>query len=198
LRAQARRVSLTFITGPVRSGKSRLAERLAIDAGGEVLYVATARADANDPEWVARIAHHAARRPRDWRVIETAGAHSLELAELFATAATARTLLVDSLGTWLADRMSTRFEHGGESEATDEDALEAEIGEVVTAALATSARAIVVGEEVGWGLVPPYRSGRVFRDVLGRAQQRLATRAEAAFLVVSGRAIDLSLGRIIE
>jgi len=198
LRAQARRVSLTFVTGPVRSGKSRFAERLALDAGGEVLYVATARADANDPEWVARIAHHAARRPRDWRVIETARAHPLELAELFATAGTAQTLLVDSLGTWLADRMSTRFEHGGEREANDEDALDAEIGRVVTAALATTARAIVVGEEVGWGLVPPYRSGRVFRDVLGRAQQRLATRGEDAFLVVSGRAIDLSLGRIIE
>jgi len=94
--------------------------------------------------------------------------------------------------------MSTRFEHGGEREANDEDALDAEIGGVVTAALATTACAIVVGEEVGWGLVPPYRSGRVFRDVLGRAQQRLATRGEDAFLVVSGRAIDLSLGRIIE
>ncbi len=198
MRAQARRVSLIFVTGPVRSGKSRFAERLAIEAGGEVLYVATARADANDLEWAARIAHHATRRPRDWRVVETASPHDVDLAGLFAMATERQTLLVDSLGTWLADRMSTRFERGGEVEATDEDALEAEIGEVVTAALATKARAIIVGEEVGWGLVPPYRSGRIFRDVLGRAHQRLATRAAAAFLVVAGRAIDLSIGIVVE
>ncbi len=198
MRAQARRVSLIFVTGPVRSGKSRFAERLAIDAGGDVLYVATARADPNDAEWSARIAHHAARRPRDWRIIETAASPSIELAELFGTATTTQTLVVDSLGTWLADRMSTRFERGSEREATDEDALDAEIDAVVAAALATRARAIVVGEEVGWGLVPPYRSGRVFRDVLGRAQQRLATRADAAYLVVAGRALDLSVGRIVE
>ena len=191
-------MSLIFVTGPVRSGKSRFAERLAIEAGGEVLYVATARADANDLEWAARIAHHATRRPRDWRVVETASPHDVDLAGLFAMATERQTLLVDSLGTWLADRMSTRFERGGEVEATDEDALEAEIGEVVTAALATKARAIIVGEEVGWGLVPPYRSGRIFRDVLGRAHQRLATRAAAAFLVVAGRAIDLSIGIVVE
>ena len=191
-------MSLIFVTGPVRSGKSRFAERLAIEAGGEVLYVATARADTNDSEWAARIAHHATRRPRDWRVVETASPHDVDLAGLFAVATERQTLLVDSLGTWLADRMSTRFERGGEVEATDEDALEAEIGEVVTAALATKARAIVVGEEVGWGLVPPYRSGRIFRDVLGRAHQRLASRAAAAFLVVAGRAIDLSIGIVVE
>ena len=198
LRAQARGVSLIFVTGPVRSGKSRFAERLASDAGGDVIYVATARADAHDPEWAARIAQHVARRPRNWRVIETAASPAVDVAELFAAATATQTFLVDSLGTWLADRMSTRFENGGESEATDEIALDAEIGDVVEAALATTARAIVVGEEVGWGLVPPYRSGRVFRDVLGRAQQRLATHAESAYLVVAGRALDLSIGRIVE
>ena len=55
------------------------------------------------------------------------------------------------------------------------------------------AHAIVVGEETGWGVVPEYASGRVFRDVLGRVQQTLAARADRAYLVVSGFAIDLAV-----
>jgi adenosylcobinamide kinase/adenosylcobinamide-phosphate guanylyltransferase len=100
-------------------------------------------------------------------------------------------LLVDSLGTWLAERISHRLESGGEAAALDADALEAEISEAVDALAATHGHAIVVGDEAGWGLVPPYKSGRIFRDVLGRAQQRLAARSVAAYLVVAGFAVDL-------
>lgn len=180
-----------FITGPVRSGKSRFAERLARERGGEVLYVATARVDRTDPEWEARLAHHASRRPSAWRVIETAAPGAQELAALASEAAEAQTLLVDSLGTWLADRMSRRLDAGGEEAALDAAGLEAEITDVVDALAETRAHAIVVGEEAGWGLVPPFPSGRVFRDVLGRAQQRLAARSERAYLVVAGFAVEL-------
>jgi adenosylcobinamide kinase/adenosylcobinamide-phosphate guanylyltransferase len=105
----------------------------------------------------------------------------------------AQTLLVDSLGTWLADRMSLRLEAGGEAAALDAAGLEAEITVLVDALAGARAHAIVVGEEAGWGLVPPFPSGRVFRDVLGRAQQRLAARSERAYLVVAGFALDLRL-----
>jgi adenosylcobinamide kinase/adenosylcobinamide-phosphate guanylyltransferase len=172
---------LAFVTGPVRSGKSRFAERIALSTGFSVTYVATARPDDDDPEWRERVEQHAARRPVSWRVVETArfGAPSLEA--LLSLAGEHETLIVDSLGTWLADRMSARLQGRGQAEG---DALLAAIA-------ATHARVIVVGEEVGWGIVPEFPSGRVFRDVAGRLQARLATQAERSYLVVSGFALDL-------
>jgi adenosylcobinamide kinase/adenosylcobinamide-phosphate guanylyltransferase len=191
-------VPLTFVTGPVRSGKSRFAERLAMENGGDVTYVATARTDPTDAEWVARIAHHVARRPASWRTIETGLLGAPSLAELAGDGRANAVLLVDSLGTWLAAEMSARFEVGGEPAALDIDALETACTMTADALAASAAHAIVVGDEAGWGLVPPYPSGRVFRDVLGRMQQRLAARAERAYLVVAGYAIDLrAAGRLV-
>jgi adenosylcobinamide kinase/adenosylcobinamide-phosphate guanylyltransferase len=189
---------LTFVTGPVRSGKSRFAERLAVQSGGDVAYVATARTDPSDAEWVARIAHHVARRPASWRTIETALLGAPSLAAIAGDGRAGAVLLVDSLGTWLAAEMSARFEVGGEPAALDVDALEAQCTRTADALAASAAHAIVVGDEAGWGLVPPYPSGRIFRDVLGRMQQRLAARADRAYLVVAGYAIDLrAAGRLV-
>jgi adenosylcobinamide kinase/adenosylcobinamide-phosphate guanylyltransferase len=174
----------------VRSGKSRFAERLACERGGEVVFVATARPDPGDAEWTERIARHVARRSAEWKLIETALDGAPALDELARTAAPAQTLIVDSLGTWLAARMGPGF---------DSVALEQETNAVASALLATRACAIVVGEEVGWGIVPDYPSGRVFRDVLGRAQQRLAAGSVSAHLVVAGFALDLKrAGRQID
>ena len=182
---------VTFVTGPVRSGKSRFAERLARESERDVVYVATARPYPEDPEWVARIAHHAARRPAVWRVVETAAPGAPSLAAVAAAAQASTTLLVDSLGTWLADAMSRRLDAAGEDAALDAIALETALDGAVRALLASAAHAIVVGDEAGWGLVPAYASGRVFRDVLGRGQQTLAAEAARAYLVVAGFAIDL-------
>ncbi|GAC1310394.1 MAG: bifunctional adenosylcobinamide kinase/adenosylcobinamide-phosphate guanylyltransferase [Vulcanimicrobiaceae bacterium] len=156
-----------------------------------MLYVATARLRDDDPEWMARIARHAARRPAAWRVVETGRPDAPALGALIRDAPPTQTVLVESLGTWLADRMSARFESEGEAASLEAGALDAEASDVVAALLACRARAIVVGEEVGWSLVPPYPAGRVFGDVLGRAQQRLAAGSDAAFLVVTGFALDL-------
>jgi adenosylcobinamide kinase/adenosylcobinamide-phosphate guanylyltransferase len=183
-------VPLVLITGPVRSGKSRFAERLARERGGEVVFVATARPDPGDAEWTERIARHAGRRPAEWKLVETARDGAPALDELARRAMPAQTLIVDSLGTWIAARMGPGF---------DSVAIEAQTSVVTSALLATRAYAIVVGEEVGWGIVPDYPAGRVFRDVLGRAQQRLATGSVAAYLVVAGFALDLKqAGRPID
>jgi adenosylcobinamide kinase/adenosylcobinamide-phosphate guanylyltransferase len=181
---------LTFITGPVRSGKSDFAEELARRVKLPVTYVATARADAGDPEWVRRIALHAARRPPAWSVLETAAPHGCDFREALAGANASSVMLVDSLGTWLADRMSAQLERvpGG---ALDADLLEEEACALVCALAACPARTIVVGEETGWGIVPEHASGRLFRDVLGRLNRRLAQEAESAYLVVSGFALPL-------
>jgi adenosylcobinamide kinase/adenosylcobinamide-phosphate guanylyltransferase len=183
-------MSLTFVTGPVRSGKSRFAERLAVETRLPVIYVATAAVDPDDAEWVARLAHHAARRPVSWGIIETAAPAGRDLAEVLRHAQAESVLLVDSLGTWLADHMGRRAALGGDG-AQDAAALEAQ-GEALCAALAASAASVVlVSEEVGWSVVPDHPSGRLFRDGLGRLNQRLARQAERAYIVVSGFALDL-------
>jgi len=177
---------LTFITGPVRSGKSRFAERLAEQTGLPVTYIATARPYPDDLEWAARLARHAARRPRTWNVIETA-ASPVPLVDILGEMEPASCAVVDSLGTWIADRM-------GDSGAFDARALEKECDWLADALCSAAARLVVVSEEVGWGIVPAHPSARVFRDLLGRMHQRLAREASEAYLVVSGFALSLRIG----
>ncbi len=181
-------VSLTLVTGPSRSGKSSFAEALVARGDLPVVYVATARAYPEDSEWVERLARHIARRPATWRLIETAAPNAVGLAEVVRSADASCALLVDSLGGWLADRMSVEFERAGELDAV---ALEAECDELLEACVASRARIVAVGEETGWGIVPEHRSARVFRDALGRLSRRLAREAEEAYLVVSGFAVPL-------
>jgi adenosylcobinamide kinase/adenosylcobinamide-phosphate guanylyltransferase len=186
-------VPLTLVTGPVRSGKSLFAEQLALAAGVPVTYVATARVDAGDAEWEARLAHHAARRPPGWTVIETAVLEDDALARIAGEAPAAQALLIDSLGTWLDAAIARRLLAARQPETFALDAADLELAcERLSDALARSAgHTIVVGEEVGWGIVPAFPSGRTFRDVLGRLQQRVARAADAVFLVVAGYALDL-------
>jgi nicotinate-nucleotide--dimethylbenzimidazole phosphoribosyltransferase len=180
-----------LVTGPVRSGKSRFAQVLAQRTGHPVTYVATASRSADDPEWDARLERHRASRPAAWTLVETAGQRSCALTALLGEAPAGRTLLVDSLGTWLADRIA-----GVEPAVRDdalrlEAALEADSAALASALTACAAVTIVVGEETGWGIVPAFASARIFRDVLGRLQQALAARATHLYLTVSGFAIDL-------
>src|SRR6185437_15141687 len=94
---------LIFVTGPVRSGKSQCAQRLAHTFGKPVTYIATARHDENDAEWVRRIERHRRDRPLAWRTIETADQPIEKLEEILHDASSDDVLLIDSVGTWLAD-----------------------------------------------------------------------------------------------
>jgi len=166
-----------LVTGPARSGKSEWAERLAAASGRPVIYVATAREDPNDPDWMARIAAHRRRRPADW---ETRCA-PIDLSETLAEADDAdRCLLVDSLGTWVANCL-------------DVDALgwRALVDNLLERLEAMSADCILVAEETAWGVIPAYPIGRQFRDRLGGLIRRLGPCCEAVYLVTGGHALDL-------
>lgn len=179
-----------LVTGGVRSGKSRHAEGLL--AGREdVTYVAPGPV-LDDADWAARVAAHRARRPAAWRTLETG-----DLAGALAGAghgpghgAGHGAVLVDCLGTWL-----TRLLDDAEAWEEPSEALHALVGarlDEAAAALAGAAGDVVlVTNEVGLGVVPAHRSGRVFRDLLGLANQRLAAECEAVHLVVAGRVLML-------
>lgn len=185
---------LALVTGPVRSGKSRFALRLAAETGKRPLFVATLALDPADPEMADRISRHRAERA-GMACVEV-DEPRLGLAAIVQAGEPGEVLVVDSLGTWIGGLLTAN----GCAVPADLAGLAARIEERVDAVLealaACRSDAIVVAEETGWGVVPPAPLGRVFRDVLGRATARLARRAVPAYLVAAGYAIDLrAVGR---
>ncbi len=184
---------LTLVLGGARSGKSRHAERLAAASGREVIYVATAA--ATDEEMAERIARHRAARPPDWRTIEAALDLDLRLP---AEAPDGVCVLIDCLSIWLGNELLRRLEGTGADDTIAPSlaaAVEREQDERLDRLLGRVARragpTIAVSNEVGSGLVPPYPLGRLYRDLLGRANQTVAAAAGAVHLVVAGIAVDL-------
>ncbi|MGZ3502942.1 MAG: bifunctional adenosylcobinamide kinase/adenosylcobinamide-phosphate guanylyltransferase [Vulcanimicrobiaceae bacterium] len=182
---------LTFVTGPVRSGKSRFAARLAREPGLPVTYIATAPRDPTDREWTARLEHHERTRPPEWSVVETAELRNAELLALFTDAREDRVLLVDSLGGWLAARIGAHADAIANDYARVEAQLDEEAAQLTRTLARSPAQIVVVSEQTGWGIVPLNASARLFRDVLGRMEQRIARCSKRAYLVVAGFAIDL-------
>jgi adenosylcobinamide kinase/adenosylcobinamide-phosphate guanylyltransferase len=175
---------LTLILGGARSGKSAQAERLASERGSRVVYVATA--EAGDDEMRARIAAHRAGRPPGWRTIEAAQRVGPAILE---DGPGAEVVLIDCI-TLLASNVIVPLPEPVSSAAA-EGALNEEIDGLLGAYSAGQATWIVISNEVGSGLVPPYPLGRVYRDALGRANQRLAAAADEVLLMVAGLPMKL-------
>jgi adenosylcobinamide kinase/adenosylcobinamide-phosphate guanylyltransferase len=167
-----------LVTGPARSGKSEWAEILAMQSGKAVVYIATATQNSADAEWNQRIAQHQKRRLEDWVTLEV----PIELSATLADAQPNICLLVDSLGTWVANLLS------------QEDAIwENTVTELLETVDLVAADMIFVAEETGWGVVPAYPVGRNFRDRLGSLIRQLGTVCEAVYLVTGGHVLNLSV-----
>ena len=178
---------LTLLLGGARSGKSTLAEKLAAQRGKNVLYVATAI--PFDDEMKLRIQNHQKQRPDTWKTIES----PTQIADAIqGEIQTVDIVLLDCM-TLLANNLFMAFsddpDHPDESQYTQ--ALHHEIGGILDAIAAFSAEWIIVSNEVGLGLVPSYPLGRVYRDLLGWANQRLAAQADEIYLMVAGMAVPL-------
>ena len=170
---------LTLILGGARSGKSTYAEKIAADNGGDsVLYVATAQ--AFDEEMQVRIEKHRAERPTSWRTVESpTGAGDA----ILAAAGDEQVILVDCL-TVLVSNMLLKFEDPFADAVTA--SVQDEVDKLLNCAEKLEANIIIVSNEVGLGLVPPYPLGRAYRDLLGKANQRLAARADKVLFMVAG------------
>ena len=172
-----------LVTGGVRSGKSTHAEALIGDRAA--CYVAagpTPDAEA-DPDWTARVSAHRARRPAIWTTEETQ-----DLAAVLR--ATDRPVLIDCLGTWLTAVIDSEEGWEWDSGAVL-DLVLARTDEVVAAVRECAHDLVVVTNEVGLGVVPEHRSGRLFRDLLGTVNQRIAAACDEVHLVVAGRVLKL-------
>jgi len=170
---------LTLILGGARSGKSRYAEAAAPRLGRRVLYVATAQ--PGDDEMAARIAAHQAARPKSWTTIE---ADTLVGRAILQSNAEPDVVLLDCM-TLLASNVVARQSEPVE-ESTAVAALNSEIDGLLAAYRAGPAHWLIISNEVGLGVVPAYPLGRVYRDALGRSNQRLAAEADDVLFMVAG------------
>jgi adenosylcobinamide kinase / adenosylcobinamide-phosphate guanylyltransferase len=170
--------NLILILGGARSGKSSYAEKLAAELGNRVVYIATA--EAKDEEMKARIQTHQSNRPASWYTLE---APYNVASALSGMADRPDALLLDCM-TLLVSNILLSMESS--SLTTIEAAVQAEIEALLATQKGLAVPLIVVSNEVGLGLVPPYPLGRAYRDLLGRANQHLAALAQRVIFMVAG------------
>jgi adenosyl cobinamide kinase/adenosyl cobinamide phosphate guanylyltransferase len=162
-------VTTTLVLGGARSGKSAVAERLATRLPEPLAYLATAVVDPTDEDFSRRVAQHRARRPPAWQTVEVGAGL------LWALSRTEGSVMVDSLGTWLA---------ASDDFVVDTDGLCAVLRH-------RGGDTVIVSEEVGLGVHPETEIGRRFRDALGLVNQAVAEAADEVLLVVAGRILPL-------
>ena len=173
---------LTFILGGARSGKSVHAEQLVHDSALPVTYIATARL-ADDAEFSARIAHHRARRPAHWQLLEA----GVDLAGAVTQSdAPGHCMLIDCLTLWLANLLCP-----AEGEALSPDQYHARVIALEAALANPKGKIIVVSNEIGLGVVPLGAATRLYVDELGRLNQRIAALSSTATMMVAGLPLAL-------
>lgn len=162
---------IIFVLGGASSGKSEAALQLA-GAQGPRAFVATGQ--GLDDEMAARIARHQATRSGDWKTVE----EPLEVeAWLAKQGSQYRTILFDCVTLWLSNLVGTGL---------NESVVLARVGTLLQTMRTAAARAVIVSNELGLGLVPPEQSSRAFRDLAGRVNQQIAAEADEVHLVFSG------------
>jgi adenosylcobinamide kinase/adenosylcobinamide-phosphate guanylyltransferase len=161
-----------LITGGARSGKSQFAQKLAVEAGGKVLFVATA--EAKDEPMRLRIEAHRESRPKGWKTLEA----PLEISGIIGQhIGEAGIVVIDCITMLVANIL---LQGRGEKRALKE--IEALIKQME----GLEVTFILVTNEVGLGLVPDNELGRRYRDCLGQANQLLARHADEVYLMVAG------------
>jgi adenosylcobinamide kinase/adenosylcobinamide-phosphate guanylyltransferase len=183
------KTEIILVLGGARSGKSRFAQKLASDLGQKVLYVAPLV--PRDEEMRRRVELHRKSRPSAWRTVEAPTGVAKALREHIADA---EVVLLDCLTLLVANLMSPSHDTT-EIENVDYEAAQREMSTELEALLGciegSSTSLIIVSNEVGAGLVPPYPSGRAFRDLLGEANQFIAERVDKVYMMIAGIPLEL-------
>ena len=170
---------ITLLIGGARSGKSSYAQTLAEESGKSVTFLATAQ--ALDDEMSARIKKHKSERPVHWQTLEI----SLNIASHIQQIKS-DVVILDCM-TLLATNLLMQFvQNDLVDEAPFSEAIHKEVDDLLAAIRAGEKDWLIISNEIGLGLVPPYQMGRVYRDLLGWANQRLAREADKVIFMVAG------------
>jgi len=170
---------LIFLLGGARSGKSYTAEQWARENGNRVLYVATAQ--AFDDDMRDRVAQHQADRPDHWHTLEAPRETYKAIADFQGKY---DTVLLDCI-TFLVSNILLDLPEDTTQTSANEMTL-TQIDNLLDVYDKSDSIWLIVSNEVGMGVVPPTRLGRFFRDMLGRANQRIAEHADEVQLLVAG------------
>lgn len=165
-----------FILGGARSGKSRYAQELAGKLGTKVLFVATG--EALDEEMQARIDEHRKARPGSWRTLETATDIGKQIEKQIGDA---EVVIIDCLTLLVSNLLGDEPDY-----LKAEKQAMAEMNELVACINRLDVNFIIVSNEVGMGLVPETRLGRLYRDLLGKANQLIAQHANEVYFMLAG------------
>jgi adenosylcobinamide kinase/adenosylcobinamide-phosphate guanylyltransferase len=177
-----------LIIGGARSGKSYFAQELARKLGGQVLFVATA--EAGDQEMRQRFEEHRKGRPPNWRTLEATCHVGLRIEQEVGNA---QVVIADCITLLLSNILSRHSDQALEQieESVLEGQVAAEINELVECMKKVDASFIIVSNEVGLGLVPASRVGRLYRDLLGKANQMLAQCVDEVYLMAAGLPVKI-------
>ena len=181
---------ITLVLGGARSGKSSFAQQIAWQRGGyDVIYLATAL--SGDEEMAARIKDHRQNRPIEWKTIE----EPLQVSKIFSALPSGQVVVLDCL-TILISNILLREAEAGPTDfdfaATgNEKEIFLEIEMMLKHSREKKLDLIMVSNEVGQSLVPTYRLGRLYRDVVGRANQLLAGVAGQVYLLYAGLPVEI-------
>ena len=169
-------MSITIISGPKKGGKSLWAEKL-LQKQRDVIYIATGIISEEDENWNERIRLHRKRRNKEWKTIES----NEDLSSTIENIDSGQTLLIDSLGGFV----SSLLDHS-------EDVWLDIKKEFINSLNNYKGDIIIVSEEVGWGLMSEYVIGNKFVDRLGEITQDIECLAKESWLVLHGKAVNLT------
>ncbi len=185
---------IILLLGGARSGKSRFAQEYARRNGENVLLVATAT--AGDEDMRRRIEKHKKDRPTNWRTLEVVTNIGIQIE---TNARDAQLIVIDCI-TMLVNNIFSRYDEK-QFDAIDDSVLEkeivAEIEQLQMCMEKVNASFLIVSNEVGLGLVPDNRMGRLYRDFLGRANQMLAQESDEVYLLVAGIPLRVKPGNTL-
>ena len=170
---------ITLILGGARSGKSSYAQSLAEESGKSVTFIATAQ--ALDEEMSARIQKDRAERPAHWETLEVPFDIASHVQDIKSDV-----VILDCMTLLISNLLIQFVEDDLVDETLFMPSVQKEVDELLSAIREQNQDWIIVSNEVGLGLVPPYPMGRVYRDALGWANQRLAREADKVIFMVAG------------
>ena len=163
---------IIFITGGTKSGKSEFAEHLAKKVKN-LAYVALSEKNIDDKDWLEKIKLHRKRRPKDWKIIETTDLLNTLTQEDCP-------LLIDSIGGFVMENID--IEHKEWS---------TKLNKLISLLIKRKSLTLIVGEQVGWSLVSPYKIGNTYIERIGDLQKRITKISKDNWLAINGRAIKI-------
>lgn len=179
---------IIMVTGGARSGKSTYAEKLCRNKNENVVYIACAK--VTDDEMAERIKKHQQSRPSAWQTLEQyknfAGLTDKTEGDVY---------LLECVTTMVTNLMfdeNVDFEKCTEHEINQiEQKILEEVKSLIAEFAETHKTLVIVTNEVGMGLVPAYRLGRIFRDIAGRINRYIAECADEVYCIISGLPMKL-------